>query len=140
MRKIFDISMGIKNGMPTYPGDPGVEIKREKIIGENSSANLSSCCIGSHTGTHVDPPFHFFPDGKTAELIPLDIMIGPARVVEANAEGIDRDFLAGAGVEGAVRVLLKTRNSAFCEDPAFHEDFAYLTPDGAEFLMEIGVK
>ncbi|MGC2423202.1 MAG: cyclase family protein [Nitrospirota bacterium] len=139
MRKIYDITMGIKNGMLTYPGDPGVEIKREKEIGKNSQANLSMYCIGSHTGTHLDPPFHFFPDGDTAESLPLDSLIGPAVVVEAPDE-IGRDFLAGAGLEGAERVLLKTKNSAFAQDPAFREDFAHLTPDGAEYLAELGVK
>ncbi len=143
MRKIFDISMGIKNGMLTYPGDPGVEITREKIIGAGrpaSVANISAYCMGSHTGTHIDPPFHFFPDGKTADLLPLDALIGHARVIEAQSDEIDGNFLSGAGVEGAVRVLFKTGNSRFCEEPDFHNDFAHLTPDGAEFLKEQGVK
>jgi arylformamidase len=143
MRRIYDISMGIKNGMLTYPGDPGVSLTREKEIGKNSSANLSMYCLGSHTGTHLDPPFHFFPDGGTAESLPLDSLIGPAVVVEAPNEigdEIGRDFLIGAGLGSAERVLLKTKNSAFSQDPVFREDFAHLTPDGAEYLAELGVK
>ena len=140
MRKIYDISMGIKNGMLTYPGDPGVEITREKIIGADSSANISSHCMGSHTGTHIDPPFHFFPDGKTADLLPLDVLMGTARVIETPGSEIDRNFLSGAGVEGAVRVLLKTANSRFCEEPDFHKDFTHLTIDGAEYLAGLGVR
>lgn len=140
MRKIYDISMGIKNGMLTYPGDPGVSLKREKEIGKGSAANLSMYCIGSHTGTHLDPPFHFFPDGATAEALPLDSLIGPAVVVEAPLDEIGRDFLAGAGLGNARRVLLKTRNSAFAQDPVFREEFAHLTPDGAEYLAKQGVR
>ncbi len=132
--------MGIKNGMLIYPGDPGVEITREKTIGAGSSANVSGYCMGSHTGTHIDPPFHFFPDGNTAEMLPLDVLIGPARVIEAQVNEIDGNFLAGAGVDGAVRVLLKTGNSRFCEEPVFRKDFAHLTIDGADFLKERGVK
>ncbi len=139
MRKIYDISMGIKDGMLTYPGDPGVSLRREKEIGKGSQANLSMYCIGSHTGTHVDPPFHFFPDGDTAEALPLDSLIGPAVVVEAPDE-IGRDFLAGAGFGLAERVLFKTKNSAFSQDPVFREEFAHLTPDGAQYLAEQGVK
>jgi arylformamidase len=140
MRKIYDISMGIRNGMLTYPCDPGVSLTREKEIGKGSQANLSMYCIGSHTGTHLDPPFHFFPDGATAEALPLDSLIGPAVVVEAPMDEIGRDFLAGAGLGQAQRVLLKTRNSAFAQYPAFREDFAHLTPDGAQYLAEQGVK
>jgi len=146
LRKIYDISMGIKNGMLAYPGDPGVSLRREKEIGKNaagqpaSSANVSMYCIGSHTGTHVDPPFHFFPDGDTVEALPLDSLIGPAVVVEAPADEIGRDFLAGAGLGNAERVLFKTKNSAFSQDPIFREDFTHLTPDGAQYLAEQGVK
>ncbi len=132
--------MGIKNGMLIYPGDPGVEITREKTIGAGSSANVSGYCMGSHTGTHIDPPFHFFPDGKTADLLPLDALIGPARVIEAPGAEIDGNFLAGALTGGAVRVLFKTGNSRFCEAPDFHKDFAHLTPDGAEYLARLGVR
>ena len=114
---------------------------REKEIGKRRSpsiANLSLYCMGSHTGTHLDLPF-FLPDGDTAESLPLDSLIGPAVVVEAPMDEIGRDFLAGAGLGNAERVLLKTRNSAFSQGhPVFREEFAHLTPDGARIFSGAG--
>ena len=85
MRIIHDISMTIKNGMLVYPGDPGVSLKRVKEIGHGSSANLSEYCMGSHTGTHVDPPFHFLPEGAKVDAMPLSL--NPNAVTEAPSSG-----------------------------------------------------
>jgi len=39
------------------------------------------------------------------------------------------------------RVLLKTRNSGYLtQDPQFHPDYTFLAPDGAEYLVSLGVK
>jgi len=140
MRKIHDISMTIKNGMLVYPGDPGVSLKRVKEIGYGSSANLSEYCMGSHTGTHVDPPFHFIPDGSKVDALPLEPFIGPALVLDAPFDEITREFLENASLENVERLLLKTKNSKFSQDPVFHEDFAHLTGDAAAFLVGLGVK
>lgn len=140
MKKIHDISMGIHDGMLTYPGDPGCRIRRVNKIEEGASANISELCMGSHTGTHVDPPVHFIPDGGKADALPLDAMIGPAVVVQADGVDIDREFLMGAGIQDATRVLFKTRNSGLGLIPPFREDFTHLTPDAAQYLVERGVK
>jgi len=140
MRKIHDITVTIQNGMLVYPGDPGVTLKRVKEIGNGSSANLSEYCMGSHTGTHVDPPFHFLPEGAKVDALPLEPFIGPALVLEISSDEITREFLEKAPLENVERLLFKTKNSNFSQDPVFHEDFAHLTGDAAAFLVELGVK
>jgi arylformamidase len=140
MKKIYDITMGVHDGMLVYPGDPGVSIRRVKKIGEGSSANISELCMGSHTGTHVDPPFHFIPTGGKVDAMPLDAMIGEAVVVQAPGEHIYRKFLEDAGLSGVERVLFKTKNSELGLGPPFREDFTHLTQDAAAFLVEMGVK
>lgn len=140
MRKIHDISMTIKNGMLVYPGDPGVSLKRVKEIGHGSSANLSEYCMGSHTGTHVDPPFHFLPEGAKVDAMPLEPFIGPALVLEVSSDEITREFLEKASLANVERLLFKTKNSGFSQDPVFREDFAHLTGDAAAYLVTLGVK
>lgn len=140
MRKIHDITMTIKNGMLVYPGDPGVSIKGVKEIGHGSSANLSEYCMGSHTGTHVDPPFHFLPDGAKVDALPLAPFIGPALVLEISSDEITRKFLEKAPLENVERLLFKTKNSEFSQSPAFRENFAHLTADAAEYLVKLGVR
>src|SRR5512138_894491 len=101
LMKIFDVSVGIYNGMPSYPGDPVPDIKRASSMPESSS-NLSLMCMSTHTGTHVDPPIHFVEGGYTVDEIPPDHLYGPALVVglpgvdvvtAAELEGVKSDII-----------------------------------------------
>ncbi len=62
----------IANGGVVYPGNPPIAISPQQEIAKGDSANVSSLAFGSHTGTHVDAPKHFFDDGVTVDEIPLD--------------------------------------------------------------------
>ncbi|MGH2921931.1 MAG: cyclase family protein, partial [Gaiellaceae bacterium] len=56
--EIFDVSVPIRTGMVTYPGDPQVSLERVVSISDGSPANLSRLDFGVHSGTHVDAPLH----------------------------------------------------------------------------------
>jgi arylformamidase len=140
MLKIHDVTRDIDEGMIIYPGDPGVRLKRVKRIEDGNSANISEYTLGSHTGTHVDPPFHFEPDGCKADDLPLDSMIGPAVVILCLEVIIDRPFLEAAGIKGVKRVLFKTKNSDRVKDRVWSDEFAHLTPDAAVYLVSIGLR
>ncbi len=139
MTEIIDISAPIRPGMVTYPGDPRVTLERVRSIAGGAGYNLSRLDFGVHSGTHVDAPVHFIDGAPAAEALPLDVLIGPARVLDLTA--VERlDAGAFVGVEPAERVLLKTRNSELWELDAFSEDFLALTKDGAEALIAGGVR
>jgi len=53
---ITGVSPTIGPDLLTWPGDPGVEIERTLRLEAGDPANVSALQIGSHTGTHVDPP------------------------------------------------------------------------------------
>ncbi|BCU67605.1 cyclase [Sulfolobales archaeon HS-7] len=74
---ILDLSLYIENEMPFYPGDPKPYIKTYKTL-EKDGVNLHELHLGTHTGTHVDVPFHFVKDGKTLDQIPLERFMGNA--------------------------------------------------------------
>jgi arylformamidase len=143
--RIFDISLTVDENLPTWPGDPAAVRRRVKKIEEGSNANVSELVMGAHTGTHVDAPYHFLPGGSTVESLPLDVLVGPVLVVELPLECnlINGDVVAGAGIKlDTRRVLFKTRNSTFWhkETPVFEEGFVGISKDGAEKLMELGIK
>ena len=143
---ITDISVGISPARtPTYPGDPGIEISAWAAIERGDAANVSLLHFGAHTATHVDAPAHFIPDAPPVSALPLDVLIGAARVVEiaAHMRVIDAGHVAAAVPAGTSRVLFKTRNSEFWgadDTSCFREDFTYLTPEAARALVELGVK
>jgi arylformamidase len=142
---IFDISVPISQAQtPTYPGDPGIEIQSWAALDRGDAANVTMLHFGAHTGTHVDAPAHFLPDAPGVGSLSLDALNGAARVVvmDDDVRAIDVEHLRADELEGATRVLFKTRNSAFWEqlDGRFREDFTYITPAAARALVEQGVR
>jgi arylformamidase len=117
-----------------------VLIKRVSKVEDGSPCNVSLITMGSHTGTHIDPPYHFEKYGTRADEIPLEVLIGPALVVDTSREVIEGSFLRGLDLTGVERVLFKTRNSGYLRDGAFSDEFVRLTPDAAEYLVWLGVK
>ena len=143
MKKAFyDISMTIRNGMVTWPSDGPVKITRERSMDSGDKLNQSRLEMSAHTGTHIDAPVHFIKGMDGVDLLPLDVLIGPAVVVHVpGAREIGAAELDKAGFSaGMDRVLLKTDNSDLLDSSEFVKEYSYLTPGGAEYLMDSGVK
>jgi arylformamidase len=142
MTRFFDVTLPIRDGMVVYPGDPEVRVRTHSAMAEGDDANVSVLSLGSHTGTHLDAPKHFFDEGQTVEALPLDVLIGPARVVELpdDVTAIGARELERARLDGEPRVLFKTRNGRLLDRDEFSSDYAYLTADAGEYLAEAGVR
>jgi arylformamidase len=143
MTRIYDVSVPIRDGGLVYPGNPEIHISLQQAVALGAGANVSCVSFGSHTGTHVDAERHFFDSGQTVDQIPLETLIGPALVIEfaEDIAAVGRRELEPHDLSGTERLLLKTRNSSYLtQDPAFHRDYTYLAPDGAEYLVQRGVK
>src|SRR5919199_3702981 len=80
--QIIDVSVPVRPGMITYPGDPEVRLERVSSIGDGDGVNLSRLDLGVHSGTHVDAPLHFVDGGGGVETLPLDVLLGPCVVVD----------------------------------------------------------
>ena len=128
---IYDITLPLSNNLPVYPGDPPVAIERIADVAGGSPYTISSVRLGSHSGTHVDAPSHLFPDGKTVDELPLDILMGEAHVLGfQDTMQISPDELEAADIpDTCQRLLLKTGQSD-----------AYLTEDGAIWIVEQGIR
>jgi len=137
---IYDVSVPLRAGMPTYAGEPAPELKFIKLIRRSDSANVSVLSLGSHTGTHVDAPRHFLDGRSTVEAMPIEALVGPVQVIElAERRHITAEDLESAAMPSeATRLLLKTPNSRFWNDDEFHTDFVGLTGDAARWLVERG--
>ncbi len=146
--QVYDLSLPLNEGMVVWPGDPELALSPHLAIARADACNVTRVAFGSHTGTHVDPPFHYYSNGKTLDQVPLNRFVGPARVVDITSEGdlgaaeLERAAAGGALPLGTERILFKTRNSArrLLDDPMFHTDYVAIAPDGAEWLAARGVK
>jgi len=136
--EIFDVSVPIRPGMITYPGDPEVQMERVVSIEHGDIANLTRLDFGVHTGTHVDAPLHFLDQGAGADALPLELFLGPCEVVDAT--GASGEIGPDAVPSSVERVLFKTRNSELWERDGFDEDFVRIGLAAAQRLVERGVR
>lgn len=133
--RYIDITMPLKLGMVTYPGDPAVDFKTVLSISNGAAVNLTQYSFGSHSGTHFDPPYHTLSDGKTADAFAADYFIGRAKVFEFLEGDIDLKNLRHLHIEKTDMVLFKTRSTNMNEKD-FDSDHAAITPSAAEYLVQ----
>jgi arylformamidase len=144
MGRIFDVSLPIGPDLLTWPGDPGVEVRPSSQISQGDPANVSELRIGTHTGTHVDPPVHFVEGGDPIDAVAPDVLFGEAVVVDlTNAEVIGPEELEALDLpDGIDRVLCKTRNSELWSrlPVEFPDDYVAVTPEGARWCVDRGLR
>jgi arylformamidase len=144
MSRFVDISLPVGSDLLTWPGDPGIRIDRAKSIDRGDPANVSELHLGSHTGTHVDPPVHFIPGQPGVDRVDLDVFFGPAAVADLrHARAIGPDELDALDLpEGTQRLLCRTRNSELWSrlPVAFPDDYVAVTRAGARWLVERGLR
>ena len=145
MSRLIDVSLTISGDMLVWPGDPPVGIAPRLRLALGDPANVSEIRMGTHTGTHVDPPNHFVEGSHGIDRVLLDALFGPALV--ADARHLDRPIEAAALEalaipEGAERVLLRTANSELWRrlPVSFPEVYACLTPDAATWVVDRGIR
>jgi arylformamidase len=141
---MHDVSMPLRTGGLVYPNNPPISITPVSSIAAGATANVSRLDMGSHTGTHVDAPLHFMDGGAGVDELPLDVLIGPARLIAFGDDvlSVGETELRQHDLTGVTRVLIRTRNSAWLASGSaeFHPDFTHVAPDGAEYLVSLGVR
>lgn len=142
---IYDITLTVTPDLPTWPGDPPIVIDRFVKMEEGAPNNVTKINMCVHAGTHVDAPYHFLGgEAKTIEGLSLKTLTGRVYVLEMP----DVDLITAKALEKADipprtrRLIFKTRNSELWANPAhqFNPSFVSISPDGAQFLVERGVK
>jgi arylformamidase len=138
----YDISVPVVHQGLVYPGNPGISITPQQEVSKGASANVSTLSFGSHTGTHVDAPKHFFDDGLGVDALPLEVLMGPCVLicVDDDVMSVGEEQLRRHELKSHTRILIKTRNSGFIREREFHQDYTYLAPDGAAYLAKLGVR
>ena len=108
--KIYDVSRTLYPGMEVYPGDPAFTMTPLR----SGAAYLSALTLGTHTGTHIDAPAHYFPEAPGVDTLP------PERLV------VSAELLSAGGIFS-------------CTTDAVLYRSGMLSPDEAEEMVSCGV-
>jgi arylformamidase len=134
MARFIDLSHPLEDGQLSYPQDPDIHLSWDRTIASHG-VNVSRITMGSHQGTHLDAPSHFYADGTTLDRIPLDLAPGgaldpktpiTAEMFQAHAEA----FQPGA------RVLYRTGWDRMFGRPEFFTDLPSLTLEAAQWIAD----
>ena len=139
--EVYDISMEISEDMPVYKNKPG---KKPRILATRTlkeGSNESKIEIESHTGSHVDAPYHILGNGKTIEKMDLEKFMGKAIVLDFTSikNSITKRTFENSkiNIQKDDIILLKTKNKM---EKSFDFNFVYLEKSGAEYLASRKIK
>lgn len=135
----MDVSVPIHDGMVHFPDNPPIEIRKVMDLERGDICTVSALKIGAHTGTHIDAANHFLRGGSGVDAIPLQNLIGPARVVQIeNTSHVTEAELRNHNLGHRHRLLFKTVNSERCWNGSeFCSNFVSLAEDAARYLAEL---
>lgn len=119
---IVDLTLPLGPALPQQPGDPPFTMSQARSV-EADGYQVTQICLGSHTGTHVDAPRHFFPQGATIDQFPLDRLVGP---------GVVFDCRQAAGEQRLKRLEEQLRLF-----PLTRDGIALLWADGAHVSLQM---
>lgn len=146
--KLFDLSHRIYDGLITYKGLPAPIIcdylsrtQSQQVYGDDYQVQIGKIEMVTNTGTYLDSPFHFDPNGKDLAELPLDILADlPAVVVHAkDVIEVGVEYFQDLDVAGKA-VLIYTNWSQHWNTEQYFEDHAYITEQAAIWLQQNGVK
>lgn len=138
---LIDVSVPLDANLPTYPHNTPFSLEAITRIARGDSSNVSTLHMSAHGGTHVDAPRHFFDAGHGAEALSLDLLVGPARVIEVTSrQGVTAEDLSAIDLSEDVRLLIKTHNSRLWGSADFRTDYIGVTESAARHLVAHGIK
>ncbi len=144
--KAVDLTHELHNGMPIYPGDPSPSFVSYATL-EKNGVNLTKLILGSHTGTHIDAPRHFIPNGIGVDQIPASKLVGEAYVADLSSKPIGsgvtgrdlRENLEGKVAEDDI-VIVYTGCSELWGEESITSNYTYLTGSAADYLVSRKVR
>ncbi len=139
--KIYDLSPEISENMVVYKNKLEKKPKLTVTRMLKNGANESKIEMDSHTGSHVDAPYHVLENGKAIDKIGLEKFMGKAIVLDfvnvKNAITKNNFRNTKIKIQKNDIVLLKTKNKA---EKTFNFNFTYLEKTGAEYLAAKKIK
>jgi len=146
-KKFYDLSQPVFDHCPGWPTYEPTTVRYEACY-EKDRFNAEQIRLNSHTGTHLDAPFHFYPDGTTIDQMDVSLFQGDAVIVDLRniiqaKQGIEVSHLepyADRIQAGSIVLFATGWGPKRSMDQVYMYDWPYLTGAAAEWLKEKGIK
>lgn len=144
--KIVDLSNPIEEGIPVWPTFPSPRLEKTRWAARDGFT-MEKLELFTHTGTHIDAPQHFVPEGKTLDDFPIDQYMGEGVALditpkepgdEITVEDIEQyeDDIE----EGDVIMLHSNWDRFHGRTAEYLFEFPFLTAEAAEYIASLNPK
>ena len=146
IKRVYDLTQPLYHNCPGWPDYPPPTVERMAFI-PHDICNVEKLYINTHTGTHIDVPYHFFSDGKTLDQVPVDTWIGEGIVVDFSSKE-DKEIITAGDLEKAAAHMINSDIVMLYTGRGKHRGFSekYLKnwpsvdESGARWLVDHGAK
>ena len=132
VRRVIDLSHRVDEDTQVYPGDPAVRLEPATTIAVDG-VNVLNVHIGSHSGTHVDAPYHFVEDGERIDTMDVRGKSPRERITVEDLRPYE-----GRLSEGVVAVLRTGWDEHY--GTARYYDHPFLDRRAAQLIVDAGVR
>ena len=84
--KVIDLTLTVSSKIPTFPGSPQPSFIPWENVKEDGY-NLELLFLSTHTGTHMDAPYHFLEKGAKIHEISLKKLVSEAVLIKSKKKG-----------------------------------------------------
>ena len=138
----IDLTHALDTETPVWPGDPPL-VRQTLLHHGGDGCHLERICLGTHTGTHMDAPFHFFADGDPLDALPVARLVGSGVRLDLSGRR-EESLICAAELKKAAPellpgdfVLLMTGWDRFWGTPRYFRH-PHLAPDCGRWLVDSG--
>jgi kynurenine formamidase len=133
VRRVIDLSHRVDKDTQVYPGDPDVYLEPATTITADG-VNVLNVHIGSHSGTHVDAPYHFIDEGERIDTMDVRLFFGRAVIMDVEDLRPYERRLS----EGVIAVLRTGWDEHY--GTARYYDHPFLDRQAAQLVVDAGVR
>ena len=138
---VIDLTMPVSSQLPAFPGSPGPQFIRWNSL-RDSGYNMELMLCSTHTGTHIDAPYHFAEDGRTTDQIPPERLMRRACLITVPGRDVEVDDIAAfeeshSPIDGATIVFRTGWSDGI--GPAYFERNPGMSADAARYVASKGV-
>ncbi len=144
IKKIYDLSVTLKTHMPLWPTNPLLSIAPIGIAARDGY-NVESYSSVTHTGTHIDAPYHMIENMTTVDELPLGQLVGEGHMIKPKLDGTEitlKQLKSKWNEDFSGKILLI--NTGWDKKRGYNREFQYEFPglalDTVDFLIKNKIK
>jgi arylformamidase len=139
---IIDLTLPIEDKMPTFQASWHTKVSVSQLgYIQTVGRETRELSLGSHTGTHIDAPLHFFSGGSSVDTIPLSALTGSVSIIDFSClrknQAITAEILKG--IEITEKMIFYYNWSRYWKTDQYYRDYPFLTVESSQYLISEGV-